>query len=223
LHAICAQYNSFKRILFNQLHLYKDNVHLFIVSALAKVPYLKDCAPETLMTIAYSMKNENIEADRLIFGPGECSSCMFLINTGVVEISTKMDSGTEFVLEKALRGTIINATSFLFEEPLELSAKTVSRVNMYVIDKLKFLSIAGRDKDLLRKLEKEINKQLENVFLLDVTSVRETITMPHGKPLVGAQALKGHTVSTILKNTVIGVILKNRENRKVPKLQDILR
>ena len=47
--------------------------------------------------------------------------------------------------------------------------------------------------------------------------------MPKGEPLLGADALKGHHVNTILKNTVIGVILKNRENRKVPKLQDILR
>lgn len=47
--------------------------------------------------------------------------------------------------------------------------------------------------------------------------------MPKSKQLTGEAALHGHRVNTILKNTVIGVILKNRENRKVPKLQDILR
>ena len=136
-------------------------MHMFIVSALGKIPYLKDCAPETLQMIAYSMKNENLESDRCIFGPGDRSICMILIYTGVVEIKTKMDSGTDFVIEKATRGTVINSTSFLFEEPLELSAKTVKPVNMYVIDKLKFLSIVGRDEKLLKKLEKEINNQLE--------------------------------------------------------------
>ena len=60
-------------------------------------------------------------------------------------------------------------------------------------------------------------------YLLDVTSVSETLRMPRGQFLEGSNALSGHRVNTILKNTVIGVIIKNRENRKVPKLQDILR
>jgi CRP-like cAMP-binding protein len=172
--------------------------------------------------IAYSMKNENIESDRTIFGPGDRSTCMILIYTGVVEITTKMDNGADFAIEKATRGSVINSTSFLFEEPLELSAKTIKPVNMYIIDKLKFLTVVGRDEKLLKKLEIEISNQLEqnnqNKFLLDLTSVREKISIPRGDPLVGTKALAGHHVNMIMKNTIIGVILKNRENRKVPKL-----
>ena len=134
---------------------------MFIVSALAKIPYLKGCSDETLHMIAYSMKNENLESERMIFGPGDRSICMILIYSGTVEISTKMDSGTEFAVEKATRGTVINSTSFLFEEALELSAKTTKPVNMYVIDKLKFLSIVGKDEKLLKRLEKEISNQIE--------------------------------------------------------------
>lgn len=134
---------------------------MFIISALQKVPYLADCTPETLQVLAYSMKNENLESDRFIFGPGDRSVCMLLVYTGVIEISTKMDNGTEFILERCPRGTVINATSFLFEEPLELTARTVTPVSLYVIDKQRFLSVVSRDEKLLKRLEKELNSHLE--------------------------------------------------------------
>ena len=81
---------------------------------------------------------------------------MFLIFSGVIEIDTKMDNGTNMIIERCSRGTIINATNFLLEENLHLRASNTMPAYIYVIDKIRFLSIIVKDKILLDHITKHV-------------------------------------------------------------------
>jgi hypothetical protein len=74
-------------------------MHLFVISALKKVPYLKFAHPTTLQLIAFSMKQDSVEKDRYLFKPGDLSMTMFLIYSGNVAIKTTMDNGFEYTVE----------------------------------------------------------------------------------------------------------------------------
>ena len=56
LHSLTVNFPIFRSILFNQINLYDDSVHLFKISALKNIEYLKEARPETLQMLAYSMK-----------------------------------------------------------------------------------------------------------------------------------------------------------------------
>lgn len=48
LHSLTVNFPIFRSILFNQISLYDDSVHLFKISALKNIEYLKEARPETL-------------------------------------------------------------------------------------------------------------------------------------------------------------------------------
>jgi CRP-like cAMP-binding protein len=161
--------------MFNQIANYQDDMHLFIIASLKKVSYLAKAHPVTLQLIAFSMKQDIIEKDRLLFRPGDMSMCMFLIFAGNVAINTKLDNGYEFAIERCVRGHILNADSFLTEDLLKVSALTQDSVHILTIDKSRFLRIIKRDKPLMKRLEKVLDRQLEagRTTFIDTTSVRE--------------------------------------------------
>jgi CRP-like cAMP-binding protein len=91
-----------------------------------------------------------LEKEKELFIPGDLSMCMFLIFAGTVEISTKMDNGFEYTIDRCNRGCVINSESFLVEDILKVKATTVNTVHIMTIDKSRFLRIIKRDRPLMK-------------------------------------------------------------------------
>jgi len=67
MHSLTANFPVFKQALFSQINLYEDSVHLFIVSALKNIDYLKIAKPETIHMLAYSMKYQVLDSNSILF------------------------------------------------------------------------------------------------------------------------------------------------------------
>ena len=58
---------------------------------------------------------------------------MQIIQNGMVEIYTKMDTGVEFVIERLYRGSVINHRSFITEDKINVNARCQMPATLYYI------------------------------------------------------------------------------------------
>jgi predicted kinase len=106
-----------------------------------------------------------------------------------------------------------------------VSALTLDSVFILTIDKSRFLRIIKRDKPLMKKLEKVLDKQMEagRTTFIDTTTVREHLQMANGKIITGELALRARKIDLLVKNTIMGILVKNREEKKVASLSEALK
>ena len=85
------------------------------------------------------MKFAKFDKGSKIFEVEEKSTMMQIIQNGMVEIYTTMDNGVEFVIEQLYRGSVINHTSFITEDKIDVNARCNMPVTLYYImwDKMK--------------------------------------------------------------------------------------
>ena len=82
-----------------------------------------------------------------------------------------MDNGTEFIIETAGRGVVVNFRSFLLEDTLNLTARCHTTVTMQVINKFYFQKIVAKDRKLVDRINKDLINYVDEgkYFQLDIT------------------------------------------------------
>jgi CRP-like cAMP-binding protein len=79
------------------------------------------------------MKQRSLEKNSLLYKIDTYSEEMFVLQSGLVEITHKMDNGDEFVIERLSRGSIINHNSFLMNDGIDTDAKCRTAISIYYI------------------------------------------------------------------------------------------
>lgn len=140
------------------------------MQALRRVDYLQD-APEDLLTdIAFNMEAETLEKGVTIFNVDDISSIMMVVFSGLIEIISVMDNGTEFPIERLGRGSIVNAHSFLIEDKLDAIARCGTTSTIYVLSSDKFLRLIQNFPGFSDKITVLLSQQIanrENAIALD--------------------------------------------------------
>ena len=112
----------------------------------------------------------------------------------------------------------------LFGSEINILAVCKSKVTMYELSRKQFFSIAQQyfefNSMLLTKLA-VIQEGAENLISIDYVAGKTSL-LYKDKVLKDAEALRVQRAVTKLKNAVMYYLIKNREQRKVPKLKDII-
>ena len=149
---------------------------------------------------------------------------MFIVFEGMVEILTVMDNGTEFVIERLTQGSVINPTAFLIEDEVDTTFRAANTVTLYKLNVEKFIIETVKYPEFAFRTALVINNQLadrENAIALDYI-IGNHILYKKGAPMTTEESERGRRALLALKNAIFFFILKNREERKVPKLRDVL-
>ena len=64
---MCANHNFVKQALMNSIHIYNDQLIVFLTSVLRDIPYLADAKAETITNLAFTMKQDFLEPGALYF------------------------------------------------------------------------------------------------------------------------------------------------------------
>ena len=64
----------------------------------------------------FSFIPAHYEKGALIFNANDEANDLLIIQNGMVEIFTHMDTGVDFVIERLYRGSVINQRSFLLRD-----------------------------------------------------------------------------------------------------------
>lgn len=86
------------------------------------------------------MKRKTLERGKYLYKIDTNSEEMYVLQSGLVEITHKMDRGkNEFVIEKLYRGSVVNHHSFLMNDGIDTDAICRTAVSYFYIniDKVK--------------------------------------------------------------------------------------
>lgn len=87
---------------------YDDNLKLFFEKALLSIDYLQGIPTDIMNELIFSFIPVHYEKGALIFNTGDDANELIIIQNGMVEIFTHMDTGVDFVIERLYRGSVIN-------------------------------------------------------------------------------------------------------------------
>ena len=98
----------------NIMSVYDDDLKLFLYESLCSIDYYKDLefsSPQILNHLAFCMEARLQETGDHLFQESDImgSDELVIVYSGLIEMYTIMDDGTEFVIETLPKGSIINA------------------------------------------------------------------------------------------------------------------
>ena len=65
---------------------------------------------------------------------GSKAKNLYVIFSGMIEIFTIMDNGTEFIIERLTSGSVINPTAFLIEDEIDTIFRAGSTVTIFALN-----------------------------------------------------------------------------------------
>jgi CRP-like cAMP-binding protein len=81
----------------------------------------------------FTMKQRQLEKGSLLYRIDTFSDEMYVLQSGLVEITHQMDNGDEFVIERLMRGSVVNHNSFLMNDGIDTDAKCRTAISLYYI------------------------------------------------------------------------------------------
>ena len=153
---------------------------------------------------------------------------MVIVFDGLVELYTVMDNGTEFCVERLSKGSIINAHTFLADRQMAVNARFASNTTYYTLSAERFGDVAAGYPALRDTYFTEFSKALaakerqENALDYSPGQYSSQFDSPAAAKMTDAVLEKAFLTHQKLKNATMYYIARNRKDRKVPKLKDVL-
>lgn len=112
---ICSDYPVLHRLFMTCVYEYNDDQKQFVFNAFNKIDYLSTLNAFIFHSLMYQIKEFTIEQGELILKEGDTVKTIFIVKTGLVEVSVKFD-GNEFVVARLEGGAIINSKAIFFKK-----------------------------------------------------------------------------------------------------------
>ena len=142
---------------------------------------------------------------------------MIIIAEGTVDVVTSFESN-EFIIDKLGRGTVVNYRNFFKRDHNSVTYRCSSDCKVFSLD------IEDMNEIIDRNSKK---KEIKKIDRYQTKIIKETIKYPLDYILVHPDEKKidrGFVErSSKLKNTIMGVVLKNRVIKNRPKLSDFMK
>ena len=75
-----------------QIFAYDDEVKIFLLKHLKKIPYLKTADEDVLNEVLYNIRQETFDKGSYIFKKKEKSNAMFIVKNGILEITCPIEN-----------------------------------------------------------------------------------------------------------------------------------
>ena len=213
------------------MRIYDDDLKIFLMESLRRVPYLTKLKDEILVEITYNMNPMIKEKGFVLYRSDEDEETMvtdemIVIFDGSIEVYTMMDTGTEFSIEILPTGSILNPNNFLCNRKHSVNFRCLANCLLYFIKIDTLEDIAIQYKDFIKELVKyrgyaDSNKSRDQLPL-DYIMGNPNYFDQNDKPLRDRDSKRMHEIMFALKNAVIYNLLKNRRDRKIKNLKQIL-
>jgi len=116
-------YDGLDKLLEAQILSYDDPVKIFLEISLNQIDFFKKLPKAAKNEWIHNMVPRSLERGSYLYNIGEYSTKMYVIQSGMVEITHKLDKGEEFVIERLYRSSVVNHNSFLMNDGIDSDAK----------------------------------------------------------------------------------------------------
>ena len=167
----------------------------------------------------FAMKLKSFEKDKVILDTDQPIESLYIINEGILEVSTSFEQN-EFVIDKLGRGSILNHRTFFKKDAQNVTIRAAKDCRVFELELDSF-------KEIIWKYMEKRNKCMKAVDRYQNKIVKQPIKYPLDYICVNSDEKKVEQSqiarSTKLKNTIMNVVIKNREIKNRPKLSDFMK
>ena len=160
-----------------------DRVRIFLFTALRHIDIFKRCTGKCLMIICFAMHAHSVPADKVLIREDEEANNMLVIQHGLVEVSTLVESRSDqrLVIERLGRGAVINAHAFLVGDRIDFRVKTITKVTYYTISANQFARVSRDFTDFDKTIQALIKSNFDsqkNIIALDYSYGLQDLRFP---------------------------------------------
>eukprot|EP00347_Sterkiella_histriomuscorum_P003751 403363088 len=209
---------------------YNDPQRLFIKACLDRVPHFEFLKEDDKNSLQFNFDQINFKKGDHLQRPGDIPKYMMIIQQGTAQIFTKFNSKADFPIAYFRRGSVINHTLFLFEQPALLPIICLTEIQVLVIslEKVKYLRSKHENSSLnveLNQLEQKQSQIGFNKLYLDyvISPLINQEDLHNVKVLnaIGKRDKRSESTRQ-LKNAAIYLLADFREKNKKPQVNEIL-
>jgi CRP-like cAMP-binding protein len=215
------EFPSYVSFLKKNLFKYNDERKQFMLGLLEQVEYIQKLSKGIKHDIIYTFEEKWYEQGQMIQKVGQQVDSILFVQYGEVDVYTEFEAN-EFMIERLHAGSCINKAQFLIGDILHVNYKCRKNCKILQLSQKAFMGIIQR-----HEIVKIGIQVLQNRLLNDFKRPLDYIVCV-------PKILKDHRISNechkqilqrrnILKNVSFQIILKIREERSRPTLQQVLK
>lgn len=186
-----------------------------------QVPYFKKLSVESMHHILYSLKSETYEKGHKLILEEDLTDKLILVQYGVIDIEIKVD-GHAFVIERLLKGSILNYRNFIYKSSFKLVARCKSLTQIMYIDDVTLESLRAKNEDIEKEFSEFIEKEENSEENIDRLILDYIMPLPDDDLRPSAVKRRRVDLTTLFKNAAIKRLIINKKS-KPPSIKDILR
>jgi CRP-like cAMP-binding protein len=101
---------------------------------LKKINYMQRVDKDSFHDVLYNMQQETTEKGTFIFKEQERSTGIFIVKSGIIEISVMIE-GSSLAIERLYRGSVINHNAFLIDDICDVSGHCIDTLTLFYMTK----------------------------------------------------------------------------------------
>ena len=113
---------------------YNDWWKMFLRKLITSVDYFKRCKPNTIEELVYSLRQEYVEANKVLFKTGDSMEKIRFISHGTVQIIIRWDDGQEILIDNLRQGCSLGLYSILEPSPITFQIKAKTHLTLQCLD-----------------------------------------------------------------------------------------
>jgi CRP-like cAMP-binding protein len=113
---------------------YNDWWKKYLKKLILSVEYFKKWKPATIEELMYSLREEFIEANKVIYKSGETIDNIKFISNGVIQLILRFDDGKEIVVDHLRQGSCLGLYSLLEPSPIMFQVKAKTNLKVQYLD-----------------------------------------------------------------------------------------
>jgi CRP-like cAMP-binding protein len=167
------------------------------------------------------MRSETYEKGLKLISEEDTTDKIILILSGVIDIETTVDEQS-FVIERLMKGAVLNYRNFLYKDKFKVIAKCKSITQVLYLDDATFEDIRSKNDDIEAAFQDFISLEdnsEENIDKLILDYILPIAEDDHRSEKI---IHRRNNLTRIFKNSAIRQLLDNKRSRP-PKLKDILK
>lgn len=96
--------------------------------------YFSKCKPGTIEELVYSLREEFVESNKVIFKSGDVIDNIKFISNGVIQLILRFDDGKEIVVDHLRPGSCLGLYSLLEPTPIMFQVKAKTNLKIQYLD-----------------------------------------------------------------------------------------
>ncbi|MDQ4075802.1 MAG: cyclic nucleotide-binding domain-containing protein [Chloroflexota bacterium] len=130
------------------------------IETIKKVSVFQNLADDLIPELDSKLERQSLAAGTVLFREGDQGDCLYIINHGHVQISTRSAQGKEVILNQFGPGDSLGELSLLDRQPRSATAMAITPVELFKFDRDDFMALIARDPAFALSLMQDLSSKL---------------------------------------------------------------